>query len=98
MDVAPNQIASIAASLIPFLEHNDANRALMGSNMMRQAVPLLRPEAPIVGTGLEELVARDSRVLLTAEGEGTVKYVDSDTHHHRLQAQRGRAHRELRGR
>ncbi|MBP6573028.1 MAG: DNA-directed RNA polymerase subunit beta [Flavobacteriales bacterium] len=78
MDVAPNQIASIAASLIPFLEHNDANRALMGSNMMRQAVPLLRPEAPIVGTGLEELVARDSRVLLTAEGEGTVKYVDSD--------------------
>ncbi|MCC6577229.1 MAG: DNA-directed RNA polymerase subunit beta [Flavobacteriales bacterium] len=78
MDVAPNQIASIAASLIPFLEHNDANRALMGSNMMRQAVPLLRPESPIVGTGLEELVARDSRVLLTAEGEGTVKYVDSD--------------------
>ncbi|MBK6341049.1 MAG: DNA-directed RNA polymerase subunit beta [Flavobacteriales bacterium] len=78
MDVAPNQIASIAASLIPFLEHNDANRALMGSNMMRQAVPLLRPEAPIVGTGLEELVARDSRVLLTAEGEGVVKHVDSD--------------------
>ena len=78
MDVGPNQIASIAASLIPFLEHNDANRALMGSNMMRQAVPLLRPEAPFVGTGLEELVARDSRVLLTAEGEGTVKYVDSN--------------------
>ena len=78
MDVAPNQIASIAASLIPFLEHNDANRALMGSNMMRQAVPLLRPESPIVGTGLEERVARDSRVLLTAEGEGTVKYVDAD--------------------
>ncbi|MBL8011297.1 MAG: DNA-directed RNA polymerase subunit beta [Flavobacteriales bacterium] len=78
MDVAPNQIASIAASLIPFLEHNDANRALMGSNMMRQAVPLLRPESPIVGTGLEELVARDSRVLLTAEGDGVVKYVDSD--------------------
>ena len=78
MDVGPNQIASIAASLIPFLEHNDANRALMGSNMMRQAVPLLRPEAPTVGTGLEELVARDSRVLITAEGEGTVKYVDSD--------------------
>ena len=75
MDVAPNQIASIAASLIPFLEHNDANRALMGSNMMRQAVPLLRPEAPFVGTGLEELVARDSRVLLVAEGEGVVKYV-----------------------
>ena len=78
MDVAPNQIASIAASLIPFLEHNDANRALMGSNMMRQAVPLLRPEAPVVGTGLEELVARDSRVLITAEGEGVVKSVDSD--------------------
>ncbi|MEO8732769.1 MAG: DNA-directed RNA polymerase subunit beta, partial [Flavobacteriales bacterium] len=78
MDVAPNQIASIAASLIPFLEHNDANRALMGSNMMRQAVPLLRPEAPIVGTGLEELVAHDSRVLLSSEGEGTVKYVDSE--------------------
>ncbi len=78
MDVAPNQIASIAASLIPFLEHNDANRALMGSNMMRQAVPLLRPESPIVGTGLEELVARDSRVLLTAEGDGVVRSVDSD--------------------
>ncbi|MBK9759372.1 MAG: DNA-directed RNA polymerase subunit beta [Flavobacteriales bacterium] len=78
MDVAPNQIASIAASLIPFLEHNDANRALMGSNMMRQAVPLLRPEAPVVGTGLEELVARDSRVLLTAEGDGIVKSVDAD--------------------
>ena len=78
MDVAPNQIASIAASLIPFLEHNDANRALMGSNMMRQAVPLLRPQAPIVGTGLEELVARDSRVLITAEGDGVVKYVDAE--------------------
>ncbi|MCB9169898.1 MAG: DNA-directed RNA polymerase subunit beta [Flavobacteriales bacterium] len=78
MDVAPNQIASIAASLIPFLEHNDANRALMGSNMMRQAVPLLRPQAPIVGTGLEELVARDSRVLISAEGDGVVKYVDSE--------------------
>jgi len=78
MDVAPNQIASIAASLIPFLEHNDANRALMGSNMMRQAVPLLRPEAPLVGTGLEELVARDSRVLLVAEGDGVVKAVDSN--------------------
>jgi len=78
MDVGPNQIASIAASLIPFLEHNDANRALMGSNMMRQAVPLLRPEAPFVGTGLEELVARDSRVLLTAEGDGVVKSVDSE--------------------
>jgi len=70
MDVAPNQIASIAASLIPFLEHDDANRALMGSNMMRQAVPLLRPEAPFVGTGLEGPVARDSRVLINAEGDG----------------------------
>ncbi len=78
MDVAPNQIASIAASLIPFLEHNDANRALMGSNMMRQAVPLLRPDAPIVGTGLEERVAHDSRVLLASEGEGVVKSVDAD--------------------
>jgi DNA-directed RNA polymerase subunit beta len=77
MDVAPNQIASIAASLIPFLEHDDANRALMGSNMMRQAVPLLRPEAPIVGTGLEGRVAKDSRVLLTAEGEGVVEFVDA---------------------
>ena len=77
IDVAPNQIASIAASLIPFLEHDDANRALMGSNMMRQAVPLLRPEAPIVGTGLEPLVARDSRVLLTADGDGIVEYVDA---------------------
>ena len=78
MDVAPNQIASIAASLIPFLEHDDANRALMGSNMQRQAVPLLRPEAPIVGTGIEPLVARDSRVLINAEGEGTVEYVDAN--------------------
>ncbi len=66
----PNQIASIAASLIPFLEHDDANRALMGSNMQRQAVPLMRPEAPIVGTGLEEDVAQFSRVLITAEGTG----------------------------
>jgi len=78
MDVAPNQIASIAASLIPFLEHDDANRALMGSNMMRQAVPLLRPAAPIVGTGLEETVVHDSRVLVTAEGEGVVEYVDAN--------------------
>jgi DNA-directed RNA polymerase subunit beta len=77
MDVAPNQIASIAASLIPFLEHDDANRALMGSNMQRQAVPLLRPEAPIVGTGLEGTVARDSRVLINAEGDGVVEYVDA---------------------
>ncbi len=78
MDVAPNQIASIAASLIPFLEHDDANRALMGSNMMRQAVPLIRPEAPIVGTGIEKLVARDSRSLLIAENDGVVEYVDTD--------------------
>jgi len=77
MDVAPNQIVSIAASLIPFLEHDDANRALMGSNMQRQAVPLLRPEAPIVGTGLEEKVARDSRSLINAEGNGEVVYVDA---------------------
>jgi DNA-directed RNA polymerase subunit beta len=77
-DVAPNQIASISASLIPFLEYDDANRALMGSNMMRQAVPLLRPEAPIVGTGLERQVASDSRVLINAEGEGVVEYVDAD--------------------
>jgi DNA-directed RNA polymerase subunit beta len=78
MDVAPNQIASISASLIPFLEHDDANRALMGSNMMRQAVPLLRPEAPIVGTGLERRVAKDSRILINAEGKGVVTYVDAN--------------------
>ena len=78
MDVAPNQIASIAASLIPFLEHDDANRALMGSNMMRQAVPLLRPEAPIVGTGIEAVVARDSRILVVAEADGVVEYVDAN--------------------
>ena len=78
MDVAPNQIASIAASLIPFLEHDDANRALMGSNMMRQAVPIISPEAPIVGTGLEGQVIRDSRILFVAEGDGVVEYVDSN--------------------
>jgi DNA-directed RNA polymerase subunit beta len=77
-DVAPNQIASISASLIPFLEHDDANRALMGSNMMRQAVPLLRPESPIVGTGLEKQVASDSRVLINAENDGVVQYVDAN--------------------
>jgi DNA-directed RNA polymerase subunit beta len=77
-DVAPNQIASISASLIPFLEHDDANRALMGSNMMRQAVPLIRPEAPIVGTGLERQVASDSRVLINAEGDGVIEYVDAN--------------------
>jgi DNA-directed RNA polymerase subunit beta len=81
MDVAPNQIASIAASLIPFLEHDDANRALMGSNMMRQSVPLLIPEAPIVGTGLEKNVAEDSRVLINAEGTGIVEYVDANEIH-----------------
>ena len=81
MDVAPNQIASIAASLIPFLEHDDANRALMGSNMMRQAVPLMRPNSPIVGTGLEAPVARDSRVLLRAERSGVVEYVDANEIH-----------------
>jgi len=78
MDVGPNQIASVAASLITFLEHDDANRALMGSNMMRQAVPLLRPEAPIVGTGLEARSAIDSRVLIVAEDDGVVEYVDAD--------------------
>ncbi len=78
IDSAPNQIASIAASLIPFLEHDDANRALMGSNMMRQAVPLMKPEMPLVGTGIEVGVARDSRVLVNAEGEGVVEYVDAD--------------------
>ncbi|MDA0177150.1 DNA-directed RNA polymerase beta subunit [Mesoflavibacter sp. HG96] len=77
-DVAPNQISSISASLIPFLEHDDANRALMGSNMMRQAVPLLRPQSPIVGTGLEKQVASDSRVLINAEGNGVVEYVDAN--------------------
>ena len=79
MDVAPNQIASIAASLIPFLEHDDANRALMGSNMQRQAVPLMKPQAPIVGTGIEARVAEDSRVLINSEGEGIVEYVDANT-------------------
>jgi DNA-directed RNA polymerase subunit beta len=78
MDVGANQIASIAASSIPFLEHDDANRALMGSNMQRQAVPLLQPNSPIVGTGIEELVAKDSRVLINAEGDGVVEYVDSN--------------------
>ena len=78
MDVAPNQIVSIAASLIPFLEHDDANRALMGSNMQRQAVPLLRPESPIVGTGLEGKVAMDSRNVILAEGDGVIEYVDAE--------------------
>ncbi|HXH18415.1 MAG TPA: DNA-directed RNA polymerase subunit beta [Chitinophagales bacterium] len=78
MDVAPNQIVGISASLIPFLEHDDANRALMGSNMQRQAVPLLQPESPIVGTGFERLVAKDSRILINAEGNGVVEYVDAN--------------------
>ena len=78
MDVSPTQIASIAASLIPFLEHDDANRALMGSNMMRQAVPLMRSEAPIVGTGIEGQLIRDSRTQVTAEGPGLIEYVDAE--------------------
>jgi DNA-directed RNA polymerase subunit beta len=78
MDIAPNQIVSIAASLIPFLEHDDANRALMGSNMQRQAVPLMKPESPIVGTGLEGRVARDSRAVVVAEGNGEVEYADAE--------------------
>ena len=79
MDVAPQQIASIAAALIPFIEHDDANRALMGSNMMRQAVPLMRSEAPIVGTGIERQLVRDSRTQIMAEGDGTVEFVDATT-------------------
>jgi DNA-directed RNA polymerase subunit beta len=78
MDVAPNQIASIAASLIPFLEHDDANRALMGSNMMRQAVPIIDPEAPIVGTGIEDVVVRDSRLQIVSEGDGVIEFVDAN--------------------
>ena len=79
MDVAPQQIASIAASLIPFLEHDDAHRALMGSNMMRQAVPLIHSEAPIVGTGIEKQVCEDSRTMITAEGDGVIEFVDATT-------------------
>ena len=78
MDVAPNQIVGVSASLIPFLENDDANRALMGSNMQRQAVPLLKPNAPVVGTGLERKVAQDSRMLINAEGDGVIEYVDAD--------------------
>ncbi|TVR76735.1 MAG: DNA-directed RNA polymerase subunit beta [Chitinophagaceae bacterium] len=78
MDVAPNQIVGVSASMIPFLENDDANRALMGSNMQRQAVPVLKPEAPIVGTGLEKKVAQDSRMLINSEGNGVVEYVDSN--------------------
>ncbi len=79
MDVAPNQIVSAAAALIPFLEHDDANRALMGSNMQRQAVPLLKPEAPVVGTGMEEKIARDARTMIVAERNGSVEFVDANT-------------------
>jgi DNA-directed RNA polymerase subunit beta len=81
MDVAPNQIVGLSASLIPFLEHDDANRALMGSNMQRQGVPLLRPEVPIVGTGLEAKAARDARIQITATGDGMVEYVDANEIH-----------------
>jgi DNA-directed RNA polymerase subunit beta len=81
MDVAPNQIVGLSASLIPFLEHDDANRALMGSNMQRQGVPLLRPEVPIVGTGIEAKAARDARIQITAKGEGVVEYVDANEIH-----------------
>ena len=81
MDVAPNQIVGLSASLIPFLEHDDANRALMGSNMQRQAVPLIRPEQPIVGTGLEAKAARDARVQILSEGDGIVEYVDGKEIH-----------------
>ena len=79
MDVSPQQIASIAAGLIPFLEHDDGHRALMGSNMMRQAVPLIRSEAPIVGTGIEKQVCEDSRTMIVAEGDGVIDYVDATT-------------------
>jgi DNA-directed RNA polymerase subunit beta len=79
MDVSPQQIASIAAALIPFLEHDDANRALMGSNMMRQAVPLLHNEAPIVGTGIEKQLVKIHVHMITAEGDGVIDYVDATT-------------------
>ncbi|HEY8396641.1 MAG TPA: DNA-directed RNA polymerase subunit beta [Flavihumibacter sp.] len=85
MDVAPNQIVGLSASLIPFLEHDDANRALMGSNMQRQAVPLIRPQVPIVGTGLEAKAARDARVQILAEGNGVVEYVDGNEIHIRYE-------------
>src|SRR5690606_190854 len=77
MDVSPKQLVSVAAGLIPFLEHDDANRALMGSNMQRQGVPLLRTEAPFVGTGLEDRIARDSKTVVVAEGDGIVAYCDA---------------------
>ncbi len=89
MDVAPNQIVGLSASLIPFLEHDDANRALMGSNMQRQAVPLIRPENPIVGTGLEGKAARDARVQILSEGEGVIEYVDGSEIHVRYDRTEG---------
>jgi len=85
MDVAPNQIVGLSASLIPFLEHDDANRALMGSNMQRQAVPLIKPQAPIVGTGLEGKAARDARIQLHAEGDGVIEFVDANEIHVRYE-------------
>lgn len=85
MDVAPNQIVGLSASLIPFLEHDDANRALMGSNMQRQAVPLIRPENPIVGTGLEGKAARDARIQIHSEGEGVIEFVDANEIHVRYE-------------
>src|SRR3981081_838443 len=85
MDVAPNQIVGLSASLIPFLEHDDDNRALMGSNMQRQAVPLIRPEMPIVGTGLEAKAARDARIQIHSEGDGVVEFVDSNEIHVRYE-------------
>ena len=78
IDVAPNQIVGVSASLIPFLENDDANRALMGSNMQRQAIPLIKPHSPIVGTGIEKIVAQDSKLLINAENDGVVEYVDSE--------------------
>ncbi len=81
MDVAPNQIVGLSASLIPFLEHDDANRALMGSNMQRQAVPLIRPDVPVVGTGLEGKAARDARIQIHADGNGIVEFVDANEIH-----------------
>src|SRR5205814_9602587 len=85
MDVAPNQIVGLSASLIPFLEHDDANRALMGSNMQRQAVPLIRPDVPVVGTGLEGKAARDARIQIHSEGNGVVEFVDANEIHVRYE-------------
>ena len=97
MDVSPKQLVSVAAGLIPFLEHDDANRALMGSNMQRQAVPLLVTEAPLVATGLEERVARDSRAVIVAEEAGKVASVTGrPDHHHRRRQTAGKRRRRLR--